>query len=115
MRGARPLAPPDEALLHGWPSGWATPDIATRHELAGWARDSGSERVELDDITLRMRPSLRRPGRMTTLGFPIHRTLRTLRLRSVKQRGNVRSARDQYRALQRGIWFCGILTGAVPE
>lgn len=35
MRGARPLAPPDEALLHGWLSGWAIAGIATRDELAG--------------------------------------------------------------------------------
>lgn len=62
-----------------------------------------------------MRPSLHRVGRMANLGFPIERTLRTLRLRSAKQHGNLRGARDQYRTLQRGVWFRGILTSAVPE
>ena len=36
--------------------------------------------------------------------------LRALRVRSVTQHGNVRGARDQFRALRRGLWFDAMLT-----
>ena len=36
--------------------------------------------------------------------------LRALRVRSDTQHGNVRGARDQFRALRRGLWFDAMLT-----
>lgn len=115
MRVDRPLIQPDEDVLHSWLSGWAIPDIATREELTGWARDAGFEGVAIRDITPRMAPSLRRLGRMAAFGWPIERTLHAAGLRSDTQHGNVRGARDQYRALQRGCWLYGVLTANVPD
>ncbi len=110
MRTGRPHPADDEALLHSWLSGWAIPDIATADELKGWADDAGFGAIELIDITEPVRPSLRRLHRMASVAWPAAVLLRSLRLRSAAQFGNLRGARDQYRALRRGLWFDGILT-----
>jgi hypothetical protein len=39
----------------------------------------------------------------------------TLRLRSATQHGNFVGARDQYRALRRGLWKYGMMTGTRTE
>jgi tocopherol O-methyltransferase len=110
MRTARPLTPPGEALLHSWLSGWAIPDIATAEEHRRWAAASGFGTVELMDITPQVRRSLARLHRMASLGWPEAVLLRALGLRNATQHGNVRGARDQFRALERGLWFDAILT-----
>ncbi len=110
FRLRRPHAPHGEALLHSWLDGWAIPDLATGEEFATWSRDVGLEEVRLTDITSHVRPSLRRLYRLTLLSFPIHAILHALRIRSDVQEGNFRGARDQWRALQSGLWFYGLLT-----
>lgn len=110
MRTARPLDEPGEALLHSWLSGWAIPDLGTAAEHHEWAVGSGFGRVVTEDITPQVRPSLARLHRMATVAWPEALALRALRLRSATQHGNVRGARDQFRALKRGLWFDAILT-----
>lgn len=110
MRHRRPYPPRDERLLQSWLSGWVIPDIATRDELVRLATGAGFQRIELTDIAGHVRPSLRRLHRMAALAYPVALVLRRLRLRTDTQHGNVRGARDQYRALRRGLWFEGILT-----
>jgi hypothetical protein len=41
--------------------------------------------------------------------------LRTLGLRNATQHGNVRGARDQFRALERGLWVDAILTATAID
>ena len=108
-------APADERLLASWLSGWAIPDLATDGELAAWAGESGFKDWRIEDITPQVRPSLRRLFRMVVLAYPAAITLRTLRLRSATQHGNFVGARDQYRALRRGLWKYGMMTGTKTE
>jgi tocopherol O-methyltransferase len=110
MRCRRPWADSDEALLQSWLSGWAIPDLATAAELRGWAEACGFHGVDLVDITANVRPSLRRLHRMAALAWPGAQLLQALRLRTAAQHGNLRGARDQYRALTRGLWLDAILT-----
>lgn len=110
MRTRRPYAEADEGLLHSWLSGWAIPDLATGPEFVGWTRQAGFADVRLVDITRNVRPSLRRLYWMARLSWPAALALHAIGLRSAVQHGNTRGARDQYRALQRGLWFEGILT-----
>ena len=110
LRTARPLPHGDEALLHSWLSGWAIPDIATGAEHREWATAFGFDDVGLIDITPRVRPSLARLHRMASFAWPAALMLRALRVRSDTQHGNVRGARDQFRALRRGLWFDAMLT-----
>ena len=110
MRTARPLTSAGEALLHSWLFGWAIPDIATAAEHRDWAAASGFGEVSLIDITSQVRPSLKRLHWMASIAWPAAVMLRALRVRSVTQHGNVRGARDQFRALRRGLWFDAMLT-----
>ncbi len=119
MRTGRPHRTADEALLHSWLRGWAIPDLATGDEFLQWARDAGFDDVQLRDVTPNVRPSLRRLYRMATLSWPLAVMFRAAGMRSATQHGNIRGARDQYRALERGLWIQAILTatagqGSVP-
>ena len=110
MRTGRPYLPADELLLQSWLSGWAIPDLATGAELIGWSLACGFDAVDLLDITPQVRPSLRRLYRLAQVTWPLALLGRGMEVRSQAQHGNVRGARDQYRALRRGLWFEGILT-----
>lgn len=110
MRTGRPLPDDGEALLTSWLFGWAIPDIATAGEHRRWAAASGFGDIELTDITPQVRPSLIRLHRMASLALPAALLLRALRLRSATQHGNLRGAREQFRALTRGLWFDALLT-----
>lgn len=110
LRFDRPYAETDERLLHSWLDGWAIPGLATGREFAEWNHEVGFQDASLTDITLHVRPSLHRLYRLAILFSPAHAALRALGLRSDVQEGNLRGARDQWLALQRGLWFYGILS-----
>lgn len=110
FRAARPLASAGERLLHSWLSGWAIPDLATVPEFHAWAAEAGFADIHYQDVTPRMTPSLRHLYRLSLLCWPLAVLLRSLRLRSATQHGNIRGARDQYRALRQGLWRYGIVT-----
>jgi tocopherol O-methyltransferase len=109
MRTSCPLPDDGEALLQNWLSGWAIPDLATAEEHRAWAQARFTE-VQLIDITSNVRRSLARLHRMAVAAWPGELILRTLGLRSDTQHGNWRGARDQFRALTRGLWFDAVLT-----
>jgi cyclopropane fatty-acyl-phospholipid synthase-like methyltransferase len=110
LRKARPLPVDGEALLHSWLSGWAIPDLATADEHRAAATANGFGQIVLQDITDNVRPSLARLSRMATATGPAETILWRVGLRSPAQHGNWRGARDQFRALRRGLWFDAILT-----
>ncbi len=110
VRTKRPHALADEALLQSWLSGWAIPDLATGEELCVAAKAVGFKDVRLVDITRQVRPSLRRLFWIATLLAPGEAALYALGLRSPSQHGNARGARDQYRAVRRGLWGEHLLT-----
>jgi len=109
LRTARPLPDRGEVLLHSWLSCWAIPDIATAAEHREWATASGFDEIALIDITPQVRPSLARLHRMASVAWPAALMLRALKVRSITQHGNVRGARDQFRAHRSGLWFDAML------
>lgn len=115
MRTSRPYSAADEALLQSWLSGWAIPDLATADEWLQWAAGAGFQDARVEDITPNVRPSLLRLYRMATLLWGVALALRACGLRSETQHGNVRGARDQYRALRRGLWFYAMLTATAAQ
>lgn len=110
MRTTRPLDGDGETLLQSWLSGWAIPDLDTNAEHRAAAREAGFTDVEVTDITGNVRRSLARLYRMAMLTGPLERCLWAIRLRSNAEHGNWRGARDQFRALQQGLWFDAMLT-----
>jgi tocopherol O-methyltransferase len=110
LRSDRALLERDEQLLQSWLSGWTIPDIITGDELTDMLVASGFTDVVVCDITDAMRPSLRRLYRITVSLYPVALALRAVLLRNDVQHGNVIGARNQWRALQRGLWRYGLVT-----
>ena len=115
VRRSRPLAPASESLLHGWLAGWAIPDLATADEWRRWTGEVGFADARLADITPRVRPSLRRLYLLASLAWPVASLVRAAGLRTATKHGNIRGAREQYRALQRDLWSEQILTATVSD
>jgi tocopherol O-methyltransferase len=113
IRAARPLDRSGERLLHEWLDGWAIPDLDTQAEHTRHARLAGFSRFQLDDLTPNTRPSLRRLYRMTCWSYPIARLGRALGIRSAVQHGNVFGSLRQYQALERGLWFYGMVSATL--
>jgi cyclopropane fatty-acyl-phospholipid synthase-like methyltransferase len=110
IRAARPLSARGEQLLHHWLDGWAIPDLDTRAEHLAHAAAAGLRDARIDDITAHTRPSLRRLYQMSRWSYPLAVTGRVVGIRSAVQHGNVVGSICQYQALERGLWFYGILT-----
>jgi ubiquinone/menaquinone biosynthesis C-methylase UbiE len=111
LRFSRPYPERDENLLQRWLAGWAVPDLATGLEYVDWAKQAGFSDVKLDDVTPNGRPSLRRLYLAGTILYPraVYRRMRGhgLELRMK----NLEGARLQWRAMNRGLWLLGILSG----
>ncbi|MGH2706616.1 MAG: SAM-dependent methyltransferase [Actinomycetota bacterium] len=114
FRSPRPLNLEEEKLQESWLSGWIVPNLATLDEFATWSKEAGFVDVEQEDCTDKVRRSCRRLYMVTMAAYPTAVALHKLGLRTELQQGNVRAARDQYRALQRGLWGYGIVRANKP-
>lgn len=115
FRPHRPFHPKDEKLFSDWLRGWAIEDLATREEITSYARKAGFENVLLEDITPYMLRSARHLYTVTAALYPGAVLLRALRLRTKILHENMLSARLQWRAHVRNLWFAGILSGQKPK
>ena len=115
VRAARPLASDDERLLHAWLSGWAIPDLDTRGEHLAHLAAAGFTDIRFDDVTQHTRPSLRRLYQLTYWTYPLAVMGRVAGIRSDIQHGNVIGSLRQYEALERGLWFYGIISATRPK
>lgn len=114
FRANRPFTRQEERLQRSWLSGWAVPHLAALEEFGQWAREVGFEDIVVEDRTPNFRPSCRRLHHATMLLYPVAAALRAFHVRSGVQHANVRAARDQWRAMKRGLWVYGIVTGRKP-
>jgi cyclopropane fatty-acyl-phospholipid synthase-like methyltransferase len=110
MRTARPFGAPGERLLHKWLDGWAIPDLDTPDEHRSSMSTSGFSDIRIDDVTTHTRPSLHRLYRITRWSYPLAILGRAAGIRSSVQHGNVLGSLHQYQALERGLWFYGIIS-----
>jgi cyclopropane fatty-acyl-phospholipid synthase-like methyltransferase len=115
MRTARPLGMSGERLLHTWLHGWAIPDLDTPDEHQRSLSASGFVDIQIDDVTAHTRPSLHRLRQITFWSYPLAVLARAAGIRSVVQHGNVLGSLYQYQALERGLWFYGLLSAVVPS
>lgn len=115
FRTRRPHGASNERLLRRWLRDWAVPDLATRDEFVGWTTDSGFDDIRLEEATAHVLPSMSRLFLLSLFCWVGESGLRAMALRSAIQHRNLRGARDQYRALRRGLWFYGILTGTASR
>lgn len=110
VRTGRDNSEADETIVRDWLDGWAIPDVATRAEHVEYAKAAGFSDVELQDFTRLTKRSLRRLYRLARLAGPIDAALHMLGFRTATQHGNVVASRRQYEALERSLWFYGVLT-----
>src|ERR1051326_6264244 len=102
---------PEEARLDGsWLSGWVVPDLPTPKTLLDSARRLGFEEILFEDLTDPFRPSCYRLFLLALILYPLASLLRRMRLRTEVQQGNIRAARDHWRALERGLILHGVFS-----
>jgi len=114
FRSDRKLSGQEERLQESWLAGWLVPNLSVRQEFAAQAKEAGFVDVEDYDCTENVRRSCRRLYRVTMACLPGAIALRKLGLRTQVQHANVIAARDQWRALQKGLWGYGIVAGNKP-
>ena len=114
FRADRALTPEEDRLQESWLAGWVVPHLSSLPEFAGYAEEVGFTHVTQRDCTPQVIHSCRRLYRVTMACYPIAAAMHRFGLRSDLQHGNVRAARDQYRAIRRGLWGYGIVTGDKP-
>jgi len=115
IRTARPLDPLGERLLQAWLGGWAIPDLDTTEEHRSAMSVSGFADIQIDDVTAHTRPSLHRLHQITFWSYPLAVLGRAAGIRSFVQHGNVLGSLHQYQALERGLWFYGIISAVAPS
>jgi cyclopropane fatty-acyl-phospholipid synthase-like methyltransferase len=114
FRVDRALSPAEHRLQESWLEGWLVPNLSSLPEFAQYAAEVGFVDVEQRDCTASVTRSCRRLYRITMACYPIAASLHLLGARSDVQHGNVRAARDQYRAMRRGLWGYGIVAANKP-
>jgi hypothetical protein len=97
-------------VLRKWLDGWAIPDLDTRAEHLGHMAAAGLADIRLDDVTAHTRPSLRWLYQLTVWTYPLAVLGHAVGIRSAIQHGNVIGSLRQYQALERGLWFYGIIS-----
>jgi tocopherol O-methyltransferase len=114
MRTRRTQTISEGQMIAAWLAGWAIPDIDTREEHIGAARTAGFMSIQVQDFTPLTRRSLRRLYHRAVAARPLNRLLYAIGVRNAVQYGNVIASHLQYLALQRGLWFYGVLTATRP-
>ena len=114
FRADRALTPAEHRLQESWLEGWVVPNLSSLPEFAGYAEEVGFTGVTQRDCTPNVIKSCRRLYRVTMACYPIAAGLHKVGLRSDLQHGNVRAARDQYRAMRKGLWSYGIVAADKP-
>lgn len=110
FREKRPLKKQeDEELLAAWLRRWAISDIDTEEETRGNVRFAGFQTVDIQDVTPNVRVSLRNLHEISTRWLWWGKLLRFFWLISSVRLENVRGSIRQFEALQKKLWFYGVL------
>lgn len=115
FRETRSLAPTDEKMLHGWISCWAIPDLETIEEFTQKAGDAGFGDITSRDLTMYVRPSLRRLYRNSVLSYPPAWVAHRLGMLGTDDHLNHVGAIRQWRALNRRLWFDALVHARKPH
>ncbi|MEO1435079.1 MAG: methyltransferase domain-containing protein [Bacteroidota bacterium] len=109
LRTQRPHRKSEERLLAWWLRRWAIPDIDTQAEHQEYARQAGFQQVEIWDKTPNVRISLKNLWKKSAQWLPVGLLLRLLFIRSKTQHGNQVASIRQYQALNKDLWFYGMI------
>lgn len=115
FRPSRPYGQADECLLQSWLSTWAVPDLATQDEIVAWTQAAGFVDIQFENIEAHVRPSHRRLYVLSLVYGPLVWLYRLRGRLSPVRWGLIRGVRYQWHALERGLWFEGILSAKKPH
>ncbi len=110
LRTQRPLKNKDETLLQSWLNGWAIEDIDTQKEHLNHATKAGFQNIQIHDITKNVNVSLRNLYKKSKLWLWLSKILQLLRIRSKVQHANIYASIQQYKALEKKLWFYSIIS-----
>ncbi len=110
IRKERPLSNDNEKLLQDWLGGWSIKDIDTVSEHRQNAVESGFHDFKIEDITQFTRPSLNHLYSMASRLWNFGTVLKRIGLRNKINHGNHFGSIRQYEALERNLWFYGLLS-----
>ena len=114
FRSRDQLSPDDEALLHSWLSAWVVPSLTTPDQFVSYLDEIGFTDIRFDGVTRNVTPSSIRLYRTFIALYPFVRLLKFLRVLPWYVTIAI-GARDQYRALSRGLCLYGIVSAERPE
>jgi len=99
--------------IRAWEEGW---EMTLLNEAAwrGQLESAGFVDIEFDDVTDRMRRSLRRLDRLCKMLSPIAKVLHAVRVRTDAQQRNIAGSLAMGRALESDRWFYAIVTARLP-
>ncbi|HNR07348.1 MAG TPA: methyltransferase domain-containing protein [Saprospiraceae bacterium] len=114
IRKGRNNAVQDENILQNWFSGWSMPDLDTWQEHWDHMREAGFTRIQHEDITGHVSPSLHRLFKMSKRLLGLGKFLHLVRIRNhIRHRNQVASI-SQYVALTKNLWNYYIYTASKP-
>lgn len=114
LRSKRPLIQTEEDLLMSWLNRWAIADIDSKEEHENHAKKEGFIQIRVEDYTPYTWISLKNLHKISRRWLWIGVILRALGIRSKVQHGNQVGSIRQFEALQKGLWYYGVIT-AVKE
>ncbi|MEM6722389.1 MAG: methyltransferase domain-containing protein [Bacteroidota bacterium] len=115
IRTVRPHPKRHERLLAWWLRRWAIPDIDTKAEHHDHAQQAGFQQIEIWDKTPNVRISLKNLWKKSAQWLPVGVLLRLLFIRSKTQHGNQVASIRQYQALNKDLWFYGMIRAEKPR
>jgi tocopherol O-methyltransferase len=116
IRTKRPLNnPEDETLLGLWLNKWSIQDIDTEAEHIFNMNAAGFANVCVKDITENVRPSLHRLFAISERLLPLGKVLQFFGLRNKVNHGNHVGSINHYLALEKKLWFYGIISAQKPD
>ena len=110
LRTKRPHAKAEEQLLMSWLNRWAIHDIDTKQEHQQHAQDAGFSDISIEDYTSYTWISLKNLNKISKRWLWIGKVLRALGVRSKVQHGNQVGSIQQFKALNKGLWYYGVIT-----
>lgn len=114
IRDRRPMKTDEEHLLAQWLNKWSIQDIDTREEHLKHMKLSGFIDTSVSDITTNVAPSLRRLYKISEKLLTLGKVLQMVGLRNKVNHGNHVGSINHYLALEKGLWFYGIISAQKP-
>lgn len=105
----------DLALMQRWLRGWGVDSLETASNFHAYLKENRFQDILFQDVTQRVWPSAKRLYLYSWPAIILSKLGEWFSLRTKIQTENLFSARCQYMALKKGLWYYGIFLGKRVE